>query len=161
MKTLSSLFFLVAIGVVANFLWVFIGNLAGLPGALLAGLSPSRPVWRYWLGSIVAFLGQAYVGLAFAAWVTAWTRLASRSPNVFGFVLWPVAFLAVVGPMWIAMIRARVEAREDRTPPNPQIEALHFTVLAVIVGFALFSVFPSIAAAAWPWVPLVRAAAGR
>lgn len=160
MKTLFSLFILGVVGVVANFVWVFIGNLAGLPGALLAGLSPTRPPWRYWLGSIIAFLGQAYVGLAFAAWVSAWTRLAVRRPDVLGLILWPVAFLAVAAPMWIGLIRARVEAREDRTPPNPQIEALHFTVLAVIFGFVLFAVFPGIAAAAWPWVPLVPAAAG-
>jgi hypothetical protein len=84
------------------------------------------------------------------------SRLASV---VFGLVLWPVAFLAVAGPMWIALIRARVEALEDRTPPNPQIEALHFTVLAVIFGFLLFAVFPSVAAAGWAWVPFVNAAA--
>ena len=67
MKTVFSVLVLVAVGAIANFLWVFVGNLAGLPGALLAGMSRPGSPRRYAAGSVIAFLGQAYVGLAFAA----------------------------------------------------------------------------------------------
>ena len=38
MKTVFLLFFPVVVGAVADLHWVFVGNIAGLPGALLAGL---------------------------------------------------------------------------------------------------------------------------
>jgi hypothetical protein len=55
-KTLFSVVFLLIVGAFANFLWVFVGNIAGLPGALLAGPRASRPISRFWLGTQTAFL---------------------------------------------------------------------------------------------------------
>ncbi len=144
---------LLGIGLVANFLWVFVGNLAGLPGALIGGLSPSRPVWRFRLGVLVAFLGQTYVGLAFAAWVVSWARLAVRA-GAQGVILWPFAFLVVAVPVWMGLIHARVEATELQQA-NAQVEAIHLTTLVVILGFIVFAVFPAVAATGWHWVPLV------
>lgn len=162
MGTISSMGILVIIGVVANFLWVFVGNLAGLPGALLGGLRATVPVWRVRIGIVAAFLGQAYVGLAFSAWVTAWTRLAADRPGVSGVFLWPVAFMAVAGPVWVTLIRARIEAREHSLGrANVQVVALHFTAYAVVLGFVTFGMFPRLAATGWFWVPLVTAAATR
>ena len=159
MRTLFSIGFLVGIGFVANFLWGFVGNLAGLPGAVLGGLSPSRPLWRFRIGILVAFLGQAYVGLAFVAGIVAWTRLAAARPDVLGLLLWPFAFLAVVGPVWATLIQARVEAAEQGRA-NAQVEALHLTTLVVVLGFLAFAVLPGLAVAGWAWVPFVTSASG-
>jgi len=68
MKTVFSVGVLVVIGVVAHFLSKPVMRLAGLPGGVLAAaLSRLSDAWRFWLGVVVAFVGQAYIGLAFAA----------------------------------------------------------------------------------------------
>lgn len=158
MTTVFSIGVLVIVGFVANFIWVFVGNVAGLPGALVGGLSSSRSLWRFRAGIMAAFLGQAYVGLAFAAWVASWTRLAAARPDVLGLLLWPVAFLVVACPMWVGLIRARGESREQ-AQANAQVEALRFSTLAIILGFLVFALVPVAAAALWGWVPFVTAAA--
>jgi hypothetical protein len=82
-------------------------------------------------------------------------RAAYREDVVWGFLLWPVAFLAVLIPMWINLIRARIEARENEFA-NPQVEALHYTLIGVCLGFLLFAFLPITIKAAWSWVPYVR-----
>ena len=161
MKTLFSSLVLAVAGIIATIVWGSLASFAGLPGAVIAGGAPSRDTWRFRLGFGLIVAGQAYVSLAFAAWVTAWTRLASARPDVTNVVLWPIAFVAVVGPVWLGLLRARFAARESGITDNPQLEALGYTLLAIIVGVVVFGLFPRAAVSAWSWVPLVKAAAGQ
>jgi hypothetical protein len=151
-KTLFAIALLIVFGVVANFASVFILNIAGAPGALLAGTPGRRSKGRFVLGSIVSALGQSYVYLAFTAFIVNWTMLAARRGDVVGFLLWPFAFFVVVLPMWMNLIRARVEAREHEHA-NPQVEALHLTMLATLLGFFVFAFAPSVMKAGWGWLP--------
>ena len=140
---------------IASFLSVFILNIAGLPGALLAGTPGKRPRAQFISGSIASALGQSYVYLAFNAFVVNWTMLAASRDEVVGFLLWPFAFLAVMAPVWISLIRARTEDREHESA-NAQVEALHITVIAAFLGFFVFALVPSFMTLAWGWVPYVR-----
>ena len=155
MKTVFSIVLLIVFGIIANFLSVFILNIAGLPGALLAGSPGKRSKARFIFGSIVSALGQSYVYLAFIAFIVNWTMLAANREDVVGFLLYPFAFLAVLIPMWFALIRARVEAREQESA-NPQVEALHITFLIAFLGFFVFAFAPSVIRFAWGWLPYVR-----
>jgi len=152
MKTLFAVVMLIVFGALASFLSVFILNIAGLPGALMAGTPGRRSKRRFVSGSIVSALGQSYVYLAFAAFIVNWTLLAARRSDVAGFLVWPFAFLAVLAPIWMNLIRARVEHTEYKHA-SAQLEALHLTVLVTLLGFLVFALMPSVMEAGWGWVP--------
>ncbi len=155
MKTILCLGLLVAFGaILGGLVGVLVLNLAGVPGALLAGFPGKRSRRRFIFGSVVSAIGQSYVYLGFVAFVCNWTAGAANRPDVVGFPLWPVAFLAVMGPIWFNLIRARVEAQEQGTA-NVQVEALHITVVVAFVGFLVFSFAPQLMACHWGWVPYV------
>jgi len=122
MKTILSIVLLIVFGVIANFLSVFLLNVAGLPGALLAGTPGKRSKRRFISGSIVSSIGQSYVYLSYTAFIVNWTKIAGGRDDVVGFPLWIFAFLAVIVPIWIALIRARVESQETEVA-SPQVEA--------------------------------------
>ena len=155
MKTLFSIVMLIVFGAIAGFLSVFLLNIAGLPGALLAGKPGKRSKGRFIFGSIVSALGQSYVYLAFIAFIVNWTMVAGRRGDVIGFLLWPFAFLAALVPIWICLIRARVEAREQKNA-NPQVEALHLTVIVALIGFFVFAFASMAMRTAWRWVPYIE-----
>lgn len=113
MKTILSIGLLIVFAAVATFLVTIVVNLAGLPGALLSGTPGKRSKARFKFGSAIAALGQSYVYLAYTAFIVNWTMLEARREDVpLGFILWPVAFLAVLGPIWKNWIQGRVEAKE-------------------------------------------------
>lgn len=153
MKTLFSVVILIVLGVIANFLAVFILNFAGLPGALLAGKPGKRSKGRFIFGSIFSAIGQSYVYLAYTAFIVNGTMLAISKQGV-SFIIWPIAFLAVVLPIWFNLIRARVEAKEMEHA-NPQTEALHITVLLTLIGFFIFAFVPRVMEIIYNWVPYI------
>lgn len=155
MKTVFSIVMLIIFGVIASFLSVFLLNIAGLPGALLAGKPGKRIKGRFIFGSIISALGQSYVYLAFIAFIVNWTMGAGKQSDVVGFLLWPFAFLAAFIPMWLTLIRARGEAREQGSA-SAQVEALPFTFTVALIGFFVFAFVPIVMRTAWRWVPYVK-----
>ncbi len=155
MKTLFAIVVLAIFGIAAAFLSIYFLNLAGLPGALLAGKPGARSKARFVTGSLVAAAGQTYAYLAYAAFVVNWTLLAARRDDVVGWPLWPVAFLVVLVPLWMALGAARLEARESEHA-NPQVEALHLTLVLVLTGFFTFAFAPVVLRLGWGWVPYVQ-----
>jgi len=147
-KTLASIALLVGFGIAAQFLSIFVVNLAGAPG----GSPGARSKSRFIVGSLVSALGQSYVYLAFVAFVVNWTKLASHREDVVGLFLWPVSFLVCFVPIYMCLIRGRVEASEQ-VDANAQVEALHITVLLTLVGFFVFTFVPSTIKFGWPWIP--------
>ncbi|MES2291428.1 MAG: hypothetical protein V4530_17015 [Pseudomonadota bacterium] len=154
MKTLFTVGLLVVFTIVANFLTVFLLNLAGVPGALVAGKPEKRGKVQFVAGSLVSALGQSLVYLGYVAFVVNWTRVAISVQNV-SVMVWPVAFLAVMLPIWINLIRARLEAREASFA-NPQVEALHITTLVALLGFFLFAFVPNAIEPVYGWLPYVH-----
>lgn len=153
MKTLFSIFLLAVFGGVANFVMVFVLNLAGLPGAFLA-ITPSKHAKQLFMfGSVVSAVGQSYLNLAFVSFIVSWTHLATGRDDVIGFLVWPVAFLAVQLPTFLNLIRARVEAR-GQAQASAQVVALHLTFIVTLISFPLFAFVP-ILMKGWAWVPMV------
>jgi len=155
MKTVFSIVLLVVFCAIASFLSPLILNIAGLPGALLAGTPGKRSKERFILGSILSALGQSYIYLAYVSFIVNWTMLAARREGVVRFLLWSFAFLAVLVPIWLILIRARIEA-QDQEGPNPQVEALHLTAIAALFGFFVFAFAPAVMKVAWDWLPYVK-----
>lgn len=155
MKTLIAAGLLIGFGVIANFLATILLNIAGLLGALMAGKPGERSKSRFVFGSLVSAAGQAYVYLAYVAFVVNWTRVAAERQDTMAWVLWPLAFLAVMVPVLLNLLHARLEAQELAFG-NPQVEAMHITFLAALLGFALFVFVPAVASAGWGWVPYVN-----
>ena len=154
MKTLATIGFLIFFGFVANFLMMIALNIAGLPGVAVAGEPGIRSKQQFIFGSIVSALGQSFVYLAYAAFVVNWTALAISHQNV-SIIIWPISFLAVILPIWVILIRARLEAREHGIA-NAQVEALHLTVIAALIGFFIFAFIPAAMQNLYGWVPYMR-----
>ena len=155
MKTLFSIVMLIIFGLIAYFLSSFLLNIAGLPGAFLAGKRGKSSKGRFIFGSIMCALGQSYVYLAFVAFIVNWTMGAGRRNDVVGFLLWPFAFFAVFIPMVPTLGQATEEARE-RGRVNAQTEALPFTFIVAFIGFFVFAFAPIVMRAAWGWVPYIK-----
>jgi hypothetical protein len=153
MATILTLGWLFLYGVIANFLTVFVLNIAGLPGAFLAGRPGFRSKQKFILGSVVSALGQSFVYLAYTAFIVSWTMLAISHQKISIFA-WPAAFLAVLIPLWLNLIRARLESREQEHS-NAQVEGLHITFLLTLLGFFVFALFPSVMQSGYGWVPYV------
>ena len=154
MKTLFTIGLLVVFGVISNFLVVFILNIAGLPGAFLAGRPGQRSRWQFILGSTVSAIGQSYVYLAYTAFIVSWTAGAAGRDDVVAFIAWPVAFLAVFFPIWLNLGRARAEANVMQHA-NVQTDALHLTFLVSLLAFIVFALLPVTMQPAWGWIPFV------
>ena len=75
--------------------------------------------------------------------------------SAISFTIWPIAFLAVVLPLWINLTHAKVEAREDGYFTNAQIEALYITFLLTLIGFFVFAFNPKTMEIIYNWVPYI------
>ncbi len=142
MKTLFTFGALIVLGIVANFVALFVLNIAGLPGALLAGKSGKRSKGQFIFGSIVSAIGQSFVYLAYTAFIVNWTMLAISLQGV-SFIAWPIAFLAVILPLWMNLIHARAEDKETEHASS-QVEALHITFILALIGFFVFAFAPKV-----------------
>ena len=58
-------------------------------------------------------------------------------------------------PIWLNLIRARLEAREASFA-NPQAEALHITTLIALLGFFTFAFLPNAIEPVYGWIPYVH-----
>ena len=153
MKTLFTIGVLVVLGIVANFVTVFVLNIAGLPGALLAGKPGKRSKARFIFGSVVSAIGQSFIYLAYTAFIVNWTMLAVSVQGV-SFIAWPIAFLAVILPLWMNLIHARVEDKESEHA-SPQVEALYITFILVLIGFFVFAFAPRVMKIIYSWIPYI------
>jgi hypothetical protein len=158
MKTIFSIILLIVYGGVAGFLMDLVLNLAGVPGALLGGMPGKRSKQRFIFGSIVSAVGQSYMNLAFVSFMVSWTHLAAQRDDVVGFLVWPVAFLAVQIPTLSTLTQARIEAREQEHA-SAQVEALHLTFLVTLLAFPVFAFIPNLMKG-WSWVPMVSSIIG-
>lgn len=154
MKTLFSITVLVILGIIVNFVTVFVLNFAGLPGALLAGKPGKRSKEQFIFGSIISAIGQSFVYLAYTAFIVNWTILATSKQGV-SFIIWSIAFLVVVLPLWLNLTHARVEAKEMQHA-SAQTEALHITFLLTLIGFFIFAFIPRIMEIIYNWVPYIK-----
>ena len=152
MGTLIAIVALLILGGIINFIQGFILNIAGLPGALLAGKPKSRSKSQFIFGTLISAMGQGYIYLAYIAFVVNWTRNTTSQDNVVSLIVWPIAFAACLLPLWKNLIVARIEAREIEFS-NAQVEALHLVVILAFIAFFAFTFAPFTIKSLWWWVP--------
>ena len=156
MKTIFSVGFLLILAIVVRFLVLFVLNLAGMPGALISGPRTDHLTARYMFGSLVATAFQSFVYLAYVAFVINWVLLGIQHQNLASLVMWPVAFIAVMVPIWWNYIAAITETREHRVSPNANIEGLGLSSVVAFVAFFVFIFFPVTFRAVYGWVPYIN-----
>ena len=154
MQTVSIILFQIIFAFIFGFFHIFISNIAGMPGALLAGKPGLRSKSQFRFGETISVIGQTYIYLAYTAFIISWTMNRMIEHDVIKFIVWTFAFLAVMGPIWKDLINARIEDKAAEYA-NPQVEALHFTVFFVLIGFFIFVFMPYTMYTLWAWVPYV------
>lgn len=155
MTTLYCILLLAGCALIATKLSWYVLNIAGLPGALLAGAWDESLSPRYLVGVAVTFFGQSYLYLAYVAFVVNGTILAAAREDVFGWVLYPIAFVAAILPIKITGGTAVVES-EQTGVRNAQVDALGWTLIAGLIGFFVFLFLPITMHYGWGWLPYMR-----
>lgn len=156
MITLKLILVLLFIGVIATFVSVFILNIAGMVGGLIAVLAKGNNNFLKFLGLLLSALGQMYVYLAYVAFIVNWVRLSIVNANV-SWVAWVVAFIAVMGPIWKTLIAAKVEHEENELhTDNIPLIALYYTTAAAFIGFFILAFIPNLIGFLWGWLPYVE-----
>lgn len=156
MATIYVILLLIVFATIATLIDLYILNIAGIPGALIAGKPGIRSKSQFIIGSVISSLGQSYINLAYTAFIVSWTMFKVDNGNVIKFVVWIFAFLAVIFPVWKTYIAANAEEKENETKHgNPQVEALALTALITFIGFFIFVFIPTIMSIFWSWVPYV------
>jgi hypothetical protein len=160
MKTLILSFIVLFSGWVCYQVSLFVLNIAGFPGALVAwGTSAYKERQslaghlRFALGVIVSLIGQSYVYLAWVAAVVIYTK--HESPAVFAPVIWPVAFVASFFPIYFCAAAGIAEASSGQSEWNAQVMAILVSQVLAVIGFFIFAFFPSVITLGWPWVHYV------
>lgn len=154
MTTLFSIIFLIIAGIVAKFVAIYVLNLVGAPGALIAG-KPERPYkTKYILGCIIATIGQSYLYLGYTAFIVNWTLLVVSNQGV-SFVIWPIALFVSTMPIGLTHLDADKEARADGYKTNAQIQALLLTSIMNFIAFFVFAFMPGIMRTVYAWVPYI------
>lgn len=156
MATIYVILLLIVFATIATIVDLYILNIAGIPGALIAGKPGIRSKSQFIIGSIISSLGQSYINLAYTAFIVSWTMFKVDNGNVVKFIVWIFAFIAVISPIWKTYNSANREEKEKDTKyGNPQVEALILTALITLIGFFIFVFVPTIMSIFWSWVPYV------
>jgi hypothetical protein len=113
-------------------------EVAGILGAFIAGKPGERNKARFIVGATAAAVGQSCISIAYTAFIVLWTHYRATGDGFVGFVVWPFAFMAVFVPIWLNLIRTRVEAR-DRGHSTVGSVALHVTLVVTVLVFVLLA----------------------
>ena len=155
MKTIITIVLLVISAGITSYLTPILLNIAGLPGALfMFPKKEKRSKSRFILGVPVSALGQSYVYLSYTAFIVSWTMNAASRADVVGFLVWPIAFLAVFVPLSSSVLHSEKEIEETGIV-GVQSVALRITLVVALLGFFVFAFEPTLMDLAWGWVPFV------
>lgn len=147
--------YLAIAAIIASFLFTFILNLAGLPGALIARNQPRAQSWRWFLGFSIAVVGQLYLAAAYVAFIVNWTSLGIQHQGLAAWLFWPIAFLASIFPVFSNYSSAVREADEDNSS-NVALDALGWTMMLSVPIFFVFVFAPIVMHFAFTWIPYIN-----
>jgi len=141
---------LAMLGTPAAALWTVVIGFGGGPGAMLTKLAMRGNAERqtpFW-GLVLTVLGQAYVALAFVAFVLQTTQARLAGQSGFGvWIAWIVTFWVANAPAVFAWEHANKQQR------GVQHEAIIFAAPLVAIGFFVFLFTPTVMHVGWRWVP--------
>lgn len=156
MQTLSTILLLIVYAIAMSFLGLFILNITGLPGALVAGKPGNRSKVQLSVGIAISAIGQSFVYLSYIVFIVSWTNFKINNGDGIKLLIWIFAFLAAFLPILKMRTSARVEHNETGAYyRNPQVEGLDITLLIALIAFFVFVFLPSVMTFLWSWVPYV------
>jgi len=145
---------LIVFGIISTMLSLVILNFAGFPGTLLAGHPAEQSKMRSKFGTMISALIQTYLYLSYTAFIVGWTLIKTNQEAIINFFIWLFAFIVVIVPLWITLIKSIVNLKEGQNA-NSQTKGLYITTLSTLIGFFLFAFFPKTMTWLWEWVPYV------
>jgi len=173
MKTLFSIVLLIILGVIAKFIIPFVLTVVSLPGRFIAfpGDIGKRSKIRILFGTLISIVTQSYVYLAYTTFVVNWTMLAISKQGV-SFIIWPIAFLVVVLPIWFFLNDTKTTAKKiEHTSKGMSnrlkgsiaetqmfsmlAQSLLITSLLTLTGFFIFAFIPNVMEIIYNWVPYI------
>jgi len=163
MKTLFVILQFGILGTLCGWVVSFLANLAGAAGVLLGSLGRLSDLsgFRKALAVIVCALFQAYVFLAWVAFVVSYTPFVTSTKPVVHWLAWIVSFYVAMVPVISAIGQSTREERNDpqlkRSVPHV---ALGISGMLDTIGFFVFAFLPKTMLYGWAWVPFVREASG-
>ncbi len=153
MQTILTIFFLILLSAAMSSLGLFILNVAGLPGALVAGKPGVRSKAQLSIGIIISAIGQSYVYLSYISFIISWTTYKISKGIGIKPIIWLFAFLAAYLPILKLRTSARIEDNQTGSYyRNPQVEALDITAYIALFAFFVFVFLPNIMNFFWSWV---------
>lgn len=161
MKTFLIIILYLIVGSIAGKLVSILANLAGGLGSIVGSLGKPHKVsgFRRGVAIFCCTIMQAYVFLAWMAFVISYTILVNRHQPVVHWLVWIVAFSAAVSPLAFS---TRMSALEERANPalKNTIPSISLNMNCILDGlcFFLFAFIPILMLYGWSWVPYVRAA---
>ena len=155
MITIVEVLTLVVFGVLALVVAMFGVNFVGIPGMLIAGATGHRSKGRFIVGCIVSVLAQSYLYLAVTGFIVSWTQFTLRREHAVSWLLWPVAFLAVMLPLSATISSARISVRTAKYPDYVVhgLITLDITIVITFIGFLVFAFIPCVMRVGWGWLP--------
>ncbi len=153
-ETIYSLLLLIIFGLIATVLSLLLLNLVGYPGTLLTGNSAQHSKMRSKFGTMISALIQTYLYLSYTAFIVGWTLIKTSQDDLIDIFIWLFAFMVVIIPVYVALIKAVVNLKDGRTA-NSQTKGLYITTVLTLTGFFFFVFFPDTMTWLWNWVPYV------
>ncbi len=138
-------------------------NLGGLPGGLIAMKSSTerRRDGIWYLGLMVAIVGQCFVAFAWASLIITFVRNSSAQSGFWGWILWIIGFFAAVSLTAAGSRATLVEERTDveygeKAKFNVQHIAVPIAGIAEVIGFFVFVFVPSLMSLLYGWLPYIE-----
>ncbi|WP_367772203.1 hypothetical protein AB3G33_01865 [Flavobacterium sp. WC2421] len=154
MNTILTIILLILFWVILTPLVIFLVPLSGVVGEMIGGEPVKRTKQRFYLGVFVATMGQCYFYLSYVAFVVSWTESRINSEGYVKYLIWFIAFLSCVIPIWVGATRFNIHHKSKNSGlANILVEASMLTGLFAFVAFFIFN--NDLMIGYWGWVPYV------
>lgn len=156
MNTLLSIVILIFGGAFLGWLTIVILPLIGTIGEAIAGAPEKRSKIRLSIGIWIGAIFQSYFYFSFIALVISWTIIKTNSDSWSKFIIWLIAFLICILPIFMGSTRLKVHQKSKQTGKlSPIAESMQITAILSFIAFFLFVFYPRILKTLWHWVPFV------
>ncbi len=156
MNTLLTILILIFGGALLGWLTIVILPLIGTIGEAIAGTSEERSKLRLSFGIWIGAIFQSYFYFSFIALVISWTEIKINSDSWTKFIIWLIAFLVCILPIFIGSTRIKAHQKSKESGKLSAIgESMQITALLSIIAFFVFVFYPEVKETFWHWVPYV------
>ena len=136
---------------------MFVFPFAGIIGEIIGGEPSSRTKSRFILGVLLSTIGLTYFYFAYLVFIISWTESRVTPDSFSKYIIWFIAFLSAVVPIFVSSARFNIHHRSKNTGfANIIVEATNFTAYLSLIGFFVFIFYPNLITSFWNWVPYVR-----